>query len=101
MRETDVLPSSLARHVDHMCDCFESSLRAWQSGQRPYLADFLGAARGPERSILLRELIQLEVHYRHARGEAWSVKEFHSQFPELDTQWLADLAEGSAPTAPK
>src|SRR5262245_45966238 len=83
----DDLPLALARHVDRVCDRFESAWAAWRSGRRPSVADFLGEARGPERSALLRELVLLDVHYRLAGGEAWRPEEYRT-FPEFDPAWL-------------
>jgi serine/threonine-protein kinase len=101
MSESRALPPALDRHVDHVCDCFECAWRAWQSGERPRVADFLGTTREPERSVLLRELIQLELHYRNARGERWRVDEFRERFPELDAVWLAGLARSSTASGPE
>ena len=41
MRETEALPPTLARHIDHVCDCFETSWKVWRSGARPRASDFL------------------------------------------------------------
>ena len=95
MREADALPPSLARHVDHVCDGFETSWKVWRSGARPRVADFLGVTLEPARSLLVRELIQLDVHYRRGAGEAWSVEEFRAHFPEVDAAWLTHLLNGS------
>lgn len=97
MTETLALPSSLARHVDHVCDRFESCWKTWQAGERPRIADFLGNTREPERSVLLRELIQLEVEFRTGSGESWRIEEFHTAFPEVDAGWLTSLAERCSP----
>jgi hypothetical protein len=70
MPETDVLPSSLARHVDRVCDCFESSLKAWRSGEPPRIVDYVGGTPDPARSVLVRELTLLESYYRGETSSA-------------------------------
>jgi tRNA A-37 threonylcarbamoyl transferase component Bud32 len=64
------LSLSLHLRLEDVCTRFEA---AWQSarteGPPPCLADHLGAAVGPERTALLRELILLDRHYRCRRGE--------------------------------
>jgi hypothetical protein len=58
------LPGSVARKVDQACDRFE---RAWLSGERPRVEDFLGDAPEAERTALLGELLYLELEYRFPR----------------------------------
>ena len=99
MSDTRVLPSKLGRHVDHLCDCFEAAWKTWQSGERPRIGEVLATTSEPERSVLLRELVQLEVHYRSSRGDRWTIEEFQGPFPELDPDWLADVAANSTTVA--
>ena len=81
MSETDVLPSSLGRHVDHMCDCFESSWKAWQSGERPRIPDF---SRNARRALIAAA--GLLIHYRGSRQTQGGVPPTFPSAPE----WLAD-----------
>jgi serine/threonine protein kinase len=60
------LPLSAARRINEACNRFEL---AWQTGQRPGIADYLGDTPEPERSALLRELVALDVDYRRQAGE--------------------------------
>jgi serine/threonine-protein kinase len=93
-----VLPESLGRRVDQVCNRFEG---AWKEGTRPRLEDFLGDWLEPERSALLRELIALEVYYRRGQGEECPPHEYQSRFPLLEPAWLAKaLADVPAPAAP-
>jgi WD40 repeat protein len=65
--DSDGLGLSQARRIDAACNRFEG---AWRGGRRPRLKDYLGDARGPERSALLRELVLLDLHYRRRSGDA-------------------------------
>ena len=57
---------------------FEEALKR---GERPRIEDDLGDATGPERRYLLRELLLLELDYRHKNGEAPSTAEYLARFP--------------------
>jgi WD40 repeat protein/serine/threonine protein kinase len=85
--ENDVLPPTLARRVDQICNQFE---RGWRNHLPPRIEDYLSDAPGPERWVLLRELISLDVDYRRQRGETPRVEEYSARFPELDPAWLAE-----------
>src|SRR5262245_33246883 len=87
---------SLAGHVDQVCDRFEA---AWRSGGRPRIEDFVGAATGPERSALLRELIVTELELRRDGGERPAGSEYAARFPgdativgPLFEEWAAGQA---------
>jgi eukaryotic-like serine/threonine-protein kinase len=91
---------SLAQVVDPVCDQFEAAWKAWHgtqdTGPRPRLDDFLGAAAAPERAVLLRELVLLEIYYRRRAGESPNAEDYRTRFPELEEKWLANAvtAEG-------
>jgi tetratricopeptide (TPR) repeat protein/tRNA A-37 threonylcarbamoyl transferase component Bud32 len=78
------------------CERLESVLLrfedAWRAGDRPDLADFL-PADGPERRALLVELVQEDLYYRLAAGEAGRVEDYLERYPELahDAPALLDL----------
>jgi hypothetical protein len=65
------LPGLLARKIDQTCDRFE---KAWLSGERPRVEDFLGEAPEEERTALLGELLFLELDYRFPgnREQVWA-----------------------------
>ncbi len=82
-----VLPPTLARRVDQVCNRFEI---AWRTSSPPRIEDFLDAASEAERSTVLRELILLDIDYRRQRSETPRTIDYHPRFPELDAIWLAD-----------
>ena len=72
------LSPTLWAHVDDACLRFEA---AWQADQRPAIETYLGAAPEPGRSLLLRELLGLELAYRRRRGERPAPEEYGPRFP--------------------
>jgi WD40 repeat protein len=74
------LPLSQARRIDEACNAFEL---AWQAGQRPRIEDVVGDRPEPERSVLLHELIALEMAYRQRAGEQPQPAEYQARFPDL------------------
>jgi serine/threonine protein kinase/WD40 repeat protein len=75
---TPSLEPSAYRRVDAVCNRFEE---AWKRGQRPRLEDYLKDAAGRERSVLLVELLIIEILYRK-RTERLTPAEFQGRFPE-------------------
>jgi serine/threonine-protein kinase len=72
----------MARRVDRACDRFEA---AWR--HRPRIEDYLADCPEPERSALLRELIDLEIELRRAQGEIPRVGEYAERFGvEVDVE---------------
>src|SRR5947207_1990744 len=92
------LPAPQAVHLDQVCDRFET---AWKNvgsgGMRPRLEDYVADVPEPERSLLLHQLIFLEIDYRTLRGETPIAQEYGSRFPHLSARFLAE-AIPSAPT---
>src|SRR5262245_53207715 len=72
------LSAAEARRIDQACDRFEA---AWKAGRRPRPEDYLGAAGGPERSALLRQLLTLDWDYRRRAGEEPRAGEYRARFP--------------------
>jgi eukaryotic-like serine/threonine-protein kinase len=62
---SSTLPATAAEAVDQVCDRFEA---AWQAGQNPHIEEYLRSADGPARSVLLRQLLMLELDYRSRSG---------------------------------
>ena len=87
---------SRACRIDSVCDRFEA---AWKTGQRPRIEDYLGEMAESERSLLVRELILLEVHYRRLAGETCLVREYDGRFQDLDSVWLAGAIPASHHTS--
>src|SRR5262245_22247792 len=87
------LPESKALYVDQVCNRFE---RAWQTGTRPRLEDYLTDVGEPVRSALLRELVLLDIDYRCLRGEDPQPADYLAAFPTLDSEWLVREMAGQA-----
>jgi serine/threonine protein kinase len=89
--DNEYLSLSLEQRLGQACDRFEA---VWQTGERPRIEAYLGDTAGPERLVLLRELLTLDIWYRRRNGEDPQWLEYGPRFPELDPDWLA----GPAPT---
>jgi serine/threonine protein kinase len=72
------LPLTMAIRIDEVCDRFEA---AWQSGPAPRLEDYLGATEGPERDELLRQLLRVDLEFRHKNGGVPPIEEYLGRFP--------------------
>jgi WD40 repeat protein len=82
----------VARRIDQACNRFE---HAWRDGT-PRIEDFLEGVEEPERSVLLRELVLLDIDYRRLRGQTPQAGDYSPRFPDLDSAWLAAaLAPGN------
>ena len=71
-------PSLLGR-VDSVCIRFED---VWRAGERPQIEDYLADTPEPERSLLLRELLGLELAYHRLRGEMLTPEAYLQRFPD-------------------
>jgi serine/threonine-protein kinase len=67
------LPLTSEREIDSACLRFEA---AWQAGQRPRIEEYLGQTQEPTRSVLLAELLRLDLEYRRRNGEAPAEQEY-------------------------
>ncbi len=92
------LPLTVAERLDAVCDRFEA---ASEGGLSPRIGEYLEGVEEPARGVLARELIVLDLHYRHCRAEVPQVTDYESVNPDRESSWLADavaaLTEGSAP----
>src|SRR4029077_2250893 len=80
------------------CDSFEASWKEVQtSGERPLIESFLGDIPQPQRSVLLRELIALDIHYRKRAGEVPESEEYSRRFP-AEADLLADFWPADSPS---
>ena len=87
----EALSPPQAVHLDQVCDCFETAWKnARPGGPRPRIEDFLVDTREPERSLLLQQLLLLEIDYRRLRGESPAAEEYGSRFPGLSSQFLIE-----------
>jgi WD40 repeat protein len=90
------LPLPLARHLDQICDQFEA---AWNAGQRPHIEEFLKETSDPERAVLLRELLALDLDHCRIRDERPNLEAYLLLFTE-DAEWIRGLCREEVP-APK
>jgi WD40 repeat protein/serine/threonine protein kinase len=88
-----LLPLTLARRLDQVCDRFEE---AWVAGGRPRAEEFVAELPPAARPELLRELLRIELEQRRRRGEQPAADEYAARFPEQKAR-LADLLAGPAP----
>src|SRR5262245_18915974 len=84
------LSPSEARGVVQACDRFEA---AWKVG--PCLEDYLGAADGPVRAALLRQLLLLDWAYRRRAGQDPRAGDYHTRFPG-DAALIDDVGRAMA-----
>ncbi len=80
------LPLTEAERLDAVCDRFEA---ACGDGLRPRIGDYLEGIGEPARAALARELIVLDLHYRHRRAEVLQVTDYDSVNPDRGSDWLA------------
>jgi WD40 repeat protein/serine/threonine protein kinase len=76
----DGLTAAELWRIDQICDGFEA---AWRSARRPRVEAFLDVMTGPAREILVRELVELDLHYRRHHGESPELDDYERRFPEL------------------
>ena len=86
---------SAALRVNLACNRFEA---AWKAGAPPRIEDCLDGSVEPERALLTRELIFLDLHYRRSQGETCRSEDYLARFPLLDREWLAAALAGEYPT---
>src|SRR5271157_6010396 len=80
-----ILPLTVAEHVDAVCDRFEA---ACDGGLCPRIGDYLEGVDEPARAVLARELIVLDLHYRHRRAEVLRVADYDAVNPDPKSNWL-------------
>jgi len=85
--------------VDEACDRFEA---AWRAGTRPDISEHLHRAAEADASVLLRELVLLDIEFRRRHGQLPKPDDYATRFPDLDRDWLAHavLPTTGAATAP-
>ncbi len=88
---------SVALRIDQICDEFEAE---WRAGKSPRIEDVLNSVTEPERSVLVRELVPLEIEYRRQRGEVPSLEEYWRRFPMEPFTWLNQSVNKPAAAKP-
>lgn len=71
-------PTFLLR-LGAICDPFDE---AWKTGQRPRMEDYLASVPASERTAVLRELLAMELEWRHRQGEQPEAEEYEKRFPD-------------------
>jgi WD40 repeat protein/serine/threonine protein kinase len=90
---------SLERRVNAVCDQFETAWTAgMEGGKRPRIEDYAGGIPEPERSVLLRELIILDIYYRRRACEQPQAEDYRDWLTSVDLATLVGTlrAEGAA-----
>ena len=62
--------------------CVQRFEKAWQSGGRPAIDDFL-PQDGPERLAVLKELVRVDMERRLRAGESARLEDYLERYPEL------------------
>jgi serine/threonine-protein kinase len=76
----------LADRINRACDRFEA---AWRAGGRPRIEDDLEGKAEPEQSLLVRELLAVELHWRLRAGEHPAPDEYFVRLPGREEAVLA------------
>ncbi len=74
---SNLSPSRLER-FNHICRRFEAN---WRAGSRPRITEFMGDVPEPDRTVVLRELIALELRFRQELGERPTPEDYQGEFP--------------------
>jgi serine/threonine protein kinase/tetratricopeptide (TPR) repeat protein len=69
----------LAMRIEEVCIRYEAARKA---GERPRIESYVADAEEPERSVLLGELLALELEYCLKRGEDLTPEDYERQFPQ-------------------
>ena len=69
---------SRAARIDVVCDRFEA---VWQTGGRPSIHEFLDDVSDLDRTVLLRELLLVDLACRRCQGERPDSADYIDQFP--------------------
>jgi tetratricopeptide (TPR) repeat protein/tRNA A-37 threonylcarbamoyl transferase component Bud32 len=77
-----------SQEIDDVCDRFEAALKAaLQGAVWPGIEQYLEQVVQSERSLLVRELILLEVDYKSRVGQSVSPDDYLARFPTLSLRW--------------
>jgi tetratricopeptide (TPR) repeat protein/tRNA A-37 threonylcarbamoyl transferase component Bud32 len=72
--------------LDEACNAFEAK---WRSGGRPDILAALLELPEALHPVALRELVQLDIHYRRKSGTPATAEDYRRWFPQLDPAELA------------
>jgi WD40 repeat protein/tRNA A-37 threonylcarbamoyl transferase component Bud32 len=71
---------AVAEWIDEIADRFET---AWKTQPPPRVADFLGETSGTDRTVLVAELVRIDLAYHSRAGKLRRLEEYLADFPEL------------------
>jgi serine/threonine protein kinase len=71
--------SSVLERIDQLCDRYENAQLA---GQQPRMDDYLREVPEAERTVLFRELLKLDLHYRRQQQETPTEADYCQPFPQ-------------------
>lgn len=91
----EVSAAAMAR-IDQVCDAFEA---AWQANQIPVIEQRLDGFSSHEQTVLLRELLGIELAYRRRHGPAPEPDEYHQRFPQHRVEVANAFRELSPPSS--
>ena len=86
----DRIALAALERIDGVCAEFE---RQWKSGKAPQIEQFLAGFAGAEASLLLKQLLLLEIEYRKRRNEGCSADAYRERFRDLAAVVDAAFAE--------
>jgi serine/threonine protein kinase/tetratricopeptide (TPR) repeat protein len=96
---TDSLALTVARQVDEICSRFEVAWKAATTIEaRPRVEEYLREIAEPARTVLVLELLRVEIHRRRRAGEEPRAADYQERFPTLE-RTLLDQALGTTPPA--
>jgi|GEM_PF-1196969 serine/threonine protein kinase len=81
-RDTD-FPDTATIRVASSDAVLERFIAAWECGDEPRVADFVGVAVGPTDNELAAELVRVDMHERASRGQAVCLDSYLVELPEL------------------
>jgi len=93
LADRESLSATRIELLDRACDRFEAALRA---GLHPKIEHHLAEVEEPFRSVVLGELISLEIHWRRRLGEHPEAGEYRSRFPAHAGEVAAAFARADA-----
>lgn len=76
-----------ADEAERICAEFE---QAWRSGTRPRMEDWLDRAASEEKRLLLKDLLEIELHARQQQGDLPVIEDYAQRFPE-DQELIAAI----------
>ena len=93
---TEALPPEIRRLVVAACERFEE---AWRGGGRPAIEPYLDGLGPAERTVVLHELIALEIALRAGEGDHPTPEETTDRFPDDAPVVTAAFAPSNGATA--